>query len=217
MRARNAIVLLAVISAATGWLLLRGSRRGGRPTPPAAEVAIQEKERDETAALARSVQELRREVMGLRQQVQLGQRCACSTSGTREAWPTPATPAPAPMRSDAEVHLVAARAIDQHLQGEPRDPVWSQTTEQQLAQLIRAEGSEQSGLRLHHMECQSTLCRIELSNESHEARDQLLERVFSSGPINGSVFVHHLDEDPRSPRTVVYLSRPGHSLPATFD
>lgn len=210
MHARKVLILLALLSAMVAWLLLwdppgRGQAPArGEPTRPEEETP------------GPLIPQLQSDIALLKeQQAQLWQRCAArAATAPGQTQRQSALTSEAAPRPDAEVHQDAARALDQHLQAEARDPRWSEQAEQEIAQALKAKG--QVSLKLYHVECQTSLCRVELSSGTIEEREQLLDSLSRPTSLSGGVFVHHLDEDPRALRTVVYLSRQGHSLPTVF-
>jgi len=87
------------------------------------------------------------------------------------------------------------------------DPDWSQETEQSIQGLFVEDRF--SGTDLVAVDCQTSMCRLELSYESDEARESFLSQAPTTAPLNTEGYFH-VAEDRKT--TVVYVAREGHSL-----
>lgn len=103
----------------------------------------------------------------------------------------------------------AARALDQHLEGDGRDQPWGQ----QIAGVITGSlATALPGSRLLDVRCGSTFCRLEVAHTTLREQRDLAQNMLDLPPVGGEAFYRY-DRTSGSLRTAIYLARPDHRLP----
>jgi hypothetical protein len=118
----------------------------------------------------------------------------------------PTGPAPSPPMADSAERTTYFAALARAHGGEPIDAAWSQLAE---AQLQEAAAEAPRGFGLGAIACRSTLCRVELAHADQGGADAQESFVGSVSALFSEVAL-----DSRGPRTVAFLARAGHGLPA---
>lgn len=95
---------------------------------------------------------------------------------------------------------------------EREDSDWSRETEGQIVHILESTALEDSDLML--VDCRSTLCRLEVSHDDDEAQLQFLDTLPLTAPFDAEGFYERIDDGDGFSRTVVYLARVDHQLPA---
>ncbi|WP_438016350.1 hypothetical protein WMF18_36760 [Sorangium sp. So ce315] len=143
--------------------------------------------------------------------------------------PTPAPIVAEPAAEEPEVEAAEASAtttpmtreewakdVVQHYEAyfgrEGDDPEWSFRTEIEIAQTLHEANVEGSSLEV--ADCHATVCRLELSHTDQNAQAHFMQNIPVKPPFDTSGFYHRVDAPDRTPRTVLYLARAGHELPA---
>lgn len=115
------------------------------------------------------------------------------------------TPPPAP-----EAREIVA-AVEAYLVAEPVDPAWSRAAESDAESALRGEAMR--GSAFLRADCRSTLCRVEVTHESDEARDRFVDVVPRTEPFHHGGFAYQVPDE-NGPRTVFFVAREGHTLPS---
>jgi hypothetical protein len=114
-------------------------------------------------------------------------------------------PSPTPTIDDQRAHLQARFAT------EAVDSRWASTARQELNEDLGRVGSKD--VRLHDVECHSSLCRVELNLISREAGSAFVESWLQQRAWRGPGFVANLDAGPGGDlKMVMFLGRPGTEL-----
>ncbi|WP_437607348.1 hypothetical protein WMF20_42030 [Sorangium sp. So ce834] len=95
---------------------------------------------------------------------------------------------------------------------EADDPAWSSRTEAEMATVLRE--AELEGSSLDSVDCQSTVCRLELSHAGQDSQAHFLQHIPQQPPFDTAGFYHRVDTPDGASRTVLYVARAGHELPA---
>ncbi|HEY8927457.1 MAG TPA: hypothetical protein VIU64_23910 [Polyangia bacterium] len=133
-------------------------------------------------------------------------------STTREAEPNqaevprePVTEAGHVSREEAAAQQKAdAFTLDQQLQTEEVDPVWSPKLERQTTEAIARAGTS---MHLDGVTCRETLCRAKVSHLDPKTRDEDVEKLLNMPVVAGQAMAVAPSNDDRS--TVLYFSRRG--------
>lgn len=121
-----------------------------------------------------------------------------------EPVPPPAEANP-PSKEEADAQRKAdAFTLDQQLQTEEVDPVWSPKLERQTAEFIAGIGN---GLHLDQVTCRETLCRAKVSHRDGKTREDDVEKLLTLPVIAGQAMAVTPPNDDRT--TVLYFSRKG--------
>jgi hypothetical protein len=118
--------------------------------------------------------------------------------------PPPAEATPPSKEEAAAQRKADAFTLDQQLQTEEVDPVWSPKLERQTAESIAQIGN---GLYLDQVTCRETLCRAKVSHQDAKTREDDVEKLLNLPVVAGQAMVVTPSNDDRS--TVVYFSRKG--------
>lgn len=97
-----------------------------------------------------------------------------------------------------------AFALDQQLQAEEVDPVWSPKLERQTTEAIARAGSS---MHLDGVTCRETLCRAKVSHLDPKTHDEDVEKLLNMPVVAGQAMAVAPSNDDRS--TVFYFSRRG--------
>jgi len=103
-----------------------------------------------------------------------------------------------------------AKAYEAVLRAESVDREWSAAMQTRLQEFFRSDMAV--GSSMQHVECRSTMCRIEIASQSKTARETFMQGVSSMSPPNSQGFAH-IDTD-ESLEFVVYITRDNHQLPS---
>jgi hypothetical protein len=93
---------------------------------------------------------------------------------------------------------------------EPHDPVWSRDTEAGIAAVF-AELDVPDTV-LDELQCQQTVCRLELVHPEGRGRTTFIETVHTAAPFTNEFYAESMVGNDGQQRTLVYLARPGQSL-----
>ena len=206
VRAGKPVVVMTVIMTSAFWLLcmigyakLRTipSGTGHGPTEEASDPALRT---PRPRALARALVSIA--------SAEPGQQ----PSTTREAEPIqaevprdPVSEAGPVSREEAAAQQKAdAFTLDQQLQTEEVDPVWSPKLERQTTEAIARAGSS---MHVDGVTCRETLCRAKVSHLDPKTRDEDVEKLLNMPVVAGQAMAVAPSNDDRS--TVLYFSRRG--------
>jgi hypothetical protein len=115
-------------------------------------------------------------------------------------------------RQQHEFDQQAIAALENSLSSEPMDANESMAAAAELASVIQGPASEKT--QVGEVQCQSTLCRIDVSHADPQAEMQFtlsLNQIDTFRESEG--FVQRLPRNDGGVDTVVYVSRAGHHLP----
>jgi len=117
--------------------------------------------------------------------------------------------------SDPDVTAAARRTrMQAHFAEQPVDRSWASTAQYALQDDLGKVAAE--GIRLHRVECRSSLCRAEFIATSRDTATAFLESWLHQRTWTGPGFASQDDSNPDgSPRMIVFLARPGTALPAS--
>lgn len=102
----------------------------------------------------------------------------------------------------------ALDSLDQQFAQEHEDLRWSQEAELAIVLLLQStEGSQ-----LISVECRATLCQLELHHTDATAQQWLLTHLPQESPFDGQRLIREVEDDPETPRTLIYLARAGYEL-----
>jgi hypothetical protein len=119
----------------------------------------------------------------------------------------PTETAPKPVQTEAEKTLFLAHQFELKYASQSDDPEWSEETENSIQDLFT--NAAFAGADLVSVDCQTSICRLELNYESDDARDDFFAQAPNTAPLNSEGFFH-LAEDGET--TVLYVAREGHRL-----
>jgi hypothetical protein len=126
-----------------------------------------------------------------------------------------ADPVP-PDASDSNPDVIAAARrtrMQAHFADQPVDRSWASAAQYALQDDLGKVAAD--GIRLHRVECRSSLCRAELIATSRDTAIAFLQSWLHQRTWTGPGFASHDDTNPDgSPRMIVFLGRPGTALPA---
>jgi hypothetical protein len=138
---------------------------------------------------------------------------------TRHASPALAAPAvdesepaeqPEAALTDDEMIATIAYELGARFADDTHDPEWSAKAEYEVIDLVDTMPTE--GNELLSADCQSTMCRVEVSHTDPFARDDLLSYVPGQPPFDTQVFFHPGEPDGDRIVTVFYVARDGYPL-----
>lgn len=112
------------------------------------------------------------------------------------------------MRAQTQAQL---DLLNNALAGEPRDPQWSVEATQSIQD--RVHQYKELGLDLLHVECGSTICRLDIAVPHGEFQDKekMYHHFAELVPWNSEGFFHI--EDAEATEVNIYVARENHSLP----
>lgn len=102
----------------------------------------------------------------------------------------------------------ALNSLDQQLTQEQEDLRWSQDAELAISALLQPTDSS----TLVSVECRATLCQLELRHADAAAQQGLLAHLPQEPPFDGQRLIREVENDPETPRTLIYLARAGYEL-----
>jgi hypothetical protein len=104
------------------------------------------------------------------------------------------------------------QALETSLQSEPLNRSWSIQVSEQITQAFASE--ELAGISLDHVECRSTLCRVEVTHDDPMRRGEFeIWFPFKVAQFLPRLVMRRVDNDDGSSSTVVYTARQGYRLP----
>ncbi len=121
---------------------------------------------------------------------------------------------PPPPLSEQERLDNFSHNLRQEFSAQARDPEWSDAVEAEIAQRMNAPAFE--GSTLLAGECQSSLCRVEVSHLDEDARDRFMETLPQTSPFDTDGFIRDTSDD-HEMMTTLYFSRRGADLPAQIN
>jgi hypothetical protein len=161
---------------------------------------------------AAEIASLRRELEALRSEI--GRRASTDSEGSLDdprAAPQSARPLPEPEAIfDAELAWQDdyAEQLDEALAEQPYDSAWAR---QAQATAVQAFSGLVASSRVNPPSCGSAMCRLQIDHADADGHDQLIGQLTASFPWDAPAMIIPTDRD--GPGTVVYLARPGTSLP----
>lgn len=113
-----------------------------------------------------------------------------------------------------EAYTVALQnALESRFFDENLDPHWAKATQDSISRGLLDQSF--SGNQLSEVQCQSSLCRMEIRSASHQAQERLMEGYVSLEAFaNNYVFSKRNDQPDGSSVTTVYLMREGSTMPS---
>jgi hypothetical protein len=93
--------------------------------------------------------------------------------------------------------------LDRRIASETRDEAWSETVETELRELIAGR----AGARAISVECQATMCRLELEHDTPDVQEELGELILGSKAARGGGFLKPMASETGPWRSYVYLHR----------
>ena len=155
---------------------------------------------------------LRHDVRDLRQQVeQMREDASASESPADMAVSTAPEPEPEPELTGQEYDRAVADGFEEQLEEQAVDPEWAQARREAFDSFFATD--KVAGARLGEVICGSTLCRLEISLDTHDDRRLLLDEVSGLLEANAHGFAHIEDDDDLEIQ--VYLGRADTALPVT--
>jgi hypothetical protein len=122
-----------------------------------------------------------------------------------------------PVQSQEEWEQMRLAQLDEEFSQEKTDVEWSQEAAGQIVKVadkvLNAHGPG-GGASLVDANCRATLCRIELMGESIEAINHFAQMFPLELGWQGSMHQTVVHEPDGSVRTIMYVSKDGHELPA---
>lgn len=167
--------------------------------------------------LAAELHRLRAEVATLRTAVQQTEAMATPPAADSEeaAEPPPRTVADMDARTQAREQRDRDQrmALDTHVDTEGVDRPWSVATMDVITQVLASAAL--AATTVQDLECRTTVCRLTVEHEHRQALDQfaLMFPLQVGAELPQLTYFHDQGTD-GSIRTVIYLTRQGHSLPA---
>jgi hypothetical protein len=122
-----------------------------------------------------------------------------------------------PVPASPSTEVFDAQAMADHLEAaffhESVDREWADSSRRSLQEKALSLLPEGSSIR--SLECQATLCRMELVHENNESYRQFQRRHFQEGPLWKGASVTRMEKGSREGEvlTVAYFAREGHALP----
>ncbi len=101
--------------------------------------------------------------------------------------------------------------LDETLDSEVPDPVWSGMATSKINELLTSE--DFSGSELIETSCGATLCRVETWQEDPDAAEQFLDKSPFLIGWDGNAYAQVINHDEGDQSIVYYLSRAGYQLP----
>ena len=186
------------------------------PLPPRASNAAEAIPLDREADMQGAVDQLRREVNGLR----LSQASIAAAVSSREETPAmkdaKAGAAAASEDHDPERMMMEAqaqqrarvKAIEDGYANEKPDPTWSAAAQKQL--VAAYDGARFSGVHIEAV-CKSSLCRLNIALDAHElAANGAAQLIANASPWPNRGYMRI---DSETGRGVFYITREGYDLP----
>jgi hypothetical protein len=204
-RSGKPVVFMTVIMTSAFWLLGMIGYAKLRTTPPGADHRPAEEATDPGHRTPRP-QALARALVSI-VSAEPGKR----PSTTQEPEPSqgevppdpPGAAGPVSKEEAAAQQKADAFTLDQQLQTEEVDPVWSPKLERQTTEAIAGAGS----MHLDGVTCRETLCRAKVSHLDPKTRDEDVEKLLNMPMVAGQAMAVAPSNDDRS--TVFYFSRRG--------
>lgn len=209
----------ALVGVTSAWWLGRPQASSAPPPTASRTPAPGSSHEDGSGVTAAQLNDLRRELEGLRQQnQQLAQRLDSAGAARAPVAPPPPEPpaASAPLSpEELEARFAGRRAerlerLELVFQREAREAAWAQKTESLVTGIFRQDSTTSS--HLEHLDCRTQLCRIELSHQDVESREHVVEQLMATPGLQGQLVVQKLDGE-TPPRSVLYVAREGTRLP----
>ena len=94
---------------------------------------------------------------------------------------------------------------------ESQDPSWSSETERVITKLL--DGDDFQELQVVSTECQTSMCRVELSVDGNSSPSEVVHELLMALPFDTQSFFHNSDIENDTEHTVVYLAREDYELP----
>ena len=115
----------------------------------------------------------------------------------------------APREEMAHTDARQLETLEAELNGEKPDPAWARNAEQALHALW--QGQENSGLSLVHVECRTSLCRLELDLDGTSSAEESLRALMYLIPWSGQSAMQIIEGE--APQVVMYLARRDTNFP----
>lgn len=115
------------------------------------------------------------------------------------------------IHAEQEMLEDTAHHFENQIEQESRDPSWSSETELVISELL--EGDDFQELQLVSTECQTSMCRVELSVDGNSSPSEVVHELLMALPFNTQSFFHNSEDENDAEHTVVYLARENYGLP----
>jgi hypothetical protein len=116
----------------------------------------------------------------------------------------------------ATLQETGLEAIEATLRHEPIDATWAAHAADTIDQAIG--NNTLDGSILHDLECRSTLCRVEVTNQDPQARFAFeLQFLIAVAQLLPRATLRTVENQDGSSSTVLYLARDGHDFPQLTD
>ncbi|MGH8593313.1 MAG: hypothetical protein ACREV3_05505 [Gammaproteobacteria bacterium] len=173
----------------------------------------------EVALLKADLDIVRRQIKEQAAHAPAGSDVAASSVATDPAFPSEE----AGVADSLEAETIAAeeekreveermQALESSLQNEPLDSDWSPQAREQITEVFASK--ELAETSLEHIECRSTLCRVEVEHDDLRKRREFeLWFPFKVAEILPRIAMRYVENDNGSSGTIIYLAREGHRLP----
>jgi hypothetical protein len=193
---------------ACGGIAAASKAMSKSPDQPRTTVATEPKVAVDPERLERELHALRREVAGLRA-AKMGQELSAVSPSAADS-----VPAPRPRRLTAEEiersqteNQAQVAALASKMGTEARDPFWSRSAEQRLAEAFRAQATP--GTELVSIGCRTTICGVTFRHEDPLTQRAVPHLVGAMLPYTAEM-VYGYSTD--GAVTTVYISREGRHL-----
>jgi hypothetical protein len=121
--------------------------------------------------------------------------------------------APAPTEeTDEQMHKRRLAHAESSFRAEPTDQAWSSATRTELERAMSSV-AEELGSTIAPIECHTTLCRIELVNDSPEMARETLNTFIRSNQWPGEGMAIPIFEENGRTTIHVYVAKPGFKVP----
>lgn len=169
------------------------------------------------SALSAEVASLRADVAALRSQPRDGTPVVVRYEVERESTSEPGGPVAA---STAELTVEeklerieehaqsVAKALDERLSTEARDPAWGNESLSQMDASLKAKAA---GTTLLEASCSATICRALLRHDSEVEQHGLGNAIAQSPPFDQGT-LYRYDRTSNPPKTTLYVIRSGHDI-----
>jgi hypothetical protein len=188
----------ALLAASFAGLLVFGKRTHSAAPAVSADNGATASSPDELSALRREVADLKRMTVA---QAARPLIAASSAPGSHHAG-RPQLPAP-------ERRKIITDAMEDRYARETPDPSWSV---KRVHEIRAAFTGGMPDVKVRSVECQSTICKIELEHQDIQSQESLMERTNEVEGLNEETFFD-CNTATTPPRTVMYMGREGHQLP----
>jgi hypothetical protein len=119
----------------------------------------------------------------------------------------------APDSEDAEMQEQVAK-LEDALAVQTTDPSWSIGAVERITEVFDQEALAAN--KLIDIKCATTLCRLEVAHSDEESRGQLTDQLFPALGWGAQSYLHAVDNQDGTHRTIIFISREGYALEEDF-